>query len=227
MCDNCHSTAEGTGCAGTRCLSRAVRQPTKVSQPIHPHPQSIMKAKPTQRPGEVVLEINRSDEAMLAAANVHAGPPAFRIHRILVPVDFSDCAKKALQYAIPLAQEHEAALTLLYIVPPIYTVGEYGGIEYPQLQAEMQASGIKALEKLRDAEVRDQVPTEMVVRLGAPANEIIEAARELNSDLIVVSTHGRTGLKHLLLGSVAEHVVRRAPCPVLIVREREHEILAR
>lgn len=184
-----------------------------------------MKAKPNQRPGEVVLEINRGDEAMMAAANVPVAASPFRICHILVPVDFSDCAKKALQYAIPLAKEHEAALTLLYVVPPIYTVGEYGGMEYPQLQAEMQASGHKALEKLNETEVRGEVPTELVVRLGAPANEIIEAARTLESDLIVVSTHGRTGLKHLLLGSVAEHVVRRAPCPVLIVREREHEFL--
>ena len=184
-----------------------------------------MKAKPNHRPGEVVLEINRGDEAMLAAANAPAAASPFRISRILVPVDFSECSKKALQYAMPLAKEHGAALTLLYIVPPIYTVGEYGGMEYPQLQAEMQASGRQALEKLNDMEVHGQVPTEIVIRLGAPANEIIETARTLESDLIVLSTHGRTGLKHLLLGSVAEHVVRRAPCPVLIVREREHEFL--
>ena len=184
-----------------------------------------MKAKPNNRSGEVVLEIKRGDEAMLAAANAPAVSP-FRIKKILVPVDFSECARKALQYAVPLAREHKATLTLLYVVPPIYTVGELGGVEYPQLQAEMHASGVKALKKLNEVEVHGEVPTETLVRLGAPANEIIAVAKSLESDLIVVSTHGRTGLKHMLLGSVAEQVVRRSPCPVLIVREREHEFLA-
>jgi nucleotide-binding universal stress UspA family protein len=62
--------------------------------------------------------------------------------------------------------------------------------------------------------------------VGSPTLEIVEMARSLPADLIVISTHGRTGLKHVVLGSVAEHVVRRAPCPVLVVREEEHEILA-
>lgn len=185
-----------------------------------------MKAKPNNRTGDVVLEIHPGDEAMLAAATP---PPAseFRIKTILVPIDFSDCSRKALRYAIPLAREHKATLTLLYIVPPIYTVGEFGGVEYPQLQAEMHANGVKELKKLNDVEVKGVVPAETLVRLGAPAHEIIETAKALESDLIVISTHGRTGLKHLLLGSVSEHVVRRSPCPVLIVREKEHEFLAR
>lgn len=185
-----------------------------------------MKAKPKSRTGEVVLEIKRGDEAMLAAASAPASS-LFRIKKILVPIDFSDCARKALQYAIPLAKEHQATLTLLYVVPPIYTVGEFGGVEYPQLQVEMQAEGVKALSKLNDVEVHGAVPAETLVRLGAPAHEIISAARELGSDLVVISTHGRTGLTHLLLGSVTEQVVRRSPCPVLIVREREHEFLKR
>ena len=77
-----------------------------------------MKAKPTTKPGGVVLELNRRDEPLMTAASTTASP--FRMKRILVPIDFSDCAKKALQYAIPLAKEHQAALTLLYVVPPSY-----------------------------------------------------------------------------------------------------------
>jgi universal stress protein A len=182
-----------------------------------------MKAKPTRTPGEVVLELNRRDEPFMAAAN--AVTSRFRMKRILVPIDFSDCSRKALQYAIPLAQEHNAALTLLYVVPPPYAAGEYVGIDYAQLQAEMRVSGDKGLSKLAN-ELDGLVSAEKLVRVGSPASEIIEAAKDLDADVIVISTHGRTGLKHVLLGSVVEHVVRRAPCPVLVVREREHEFLA-
>jgi nucleotide-binding universal stress UspA family protein len=185
-----------------------------------------MKAKPTNHPGEVVLELNRRDEALLAAAGGEVTPSPFRLKRILVPIDFSDCSKKALQYALPLAKQHRAAITLLYVVPPSYAVGEYGGIDYTSLEAEARAGADKALAALVVDEIRGEVPADTVVRSGSTAFEIIEAARRLPADMIVVSTHGRTGLKHVLLGSVAENIVRHAPCPVLVVREREHEFLA-
>ena len=184
-----------------------------------------MKAKPSTKPGRVLLELNRRDEPLMTAASATASP--FRMKRILVPIDFSDCAKKALEYAIPLAKEHQAAITLLYVVPPPYAVGEYGGIDYAQLQTGMRVTGEKELAKLAVEEVRGAVPADTLVRVGSPAREIVDAARKLAADAIVISTHGRTGLKHVLLGSVVENVVRHAPCPVLVVREREHEFLAR
>jgi nucleotide-binding universal stress UspA family protein len=150
-----------------------------------------------------------------------------KIKSILVPIDFSDCARKALQYAIPLAKQHQAAITLLYVVPtPNYAATESGAIDYASLQASMRTTGDKQLAALAVEEVRDEVPTVPLVRSGSPAVEIIEAAKSLPADLIVISTHGRTGLKHVFLGSVTEYVVRHAPCPVLVVREREHEFLA-
>jgi nucleotide-binding universal stress UspA family protein len=185
-----------------------------------------MKVRPTKHPGEVVLGLNRRDEPMLAAASSETEASPFRLKKILVPIDFSDCAKKALRYAIPLAKQHEAALTLLYVVPTNYAVGEYGGIDYATLEVEMRASGEKEFSTLLGDEVRGEVPATTLLRTGSPAIEIIEAAKSLPADLIVISTHGRTGLKHVMLGSIAEAVVRRAPCPVLVVREREHEFLA-
>ena len=185
-----------------------------------------MKVKPTRHPGEVLLELNRRDEPIMAAASLKANLSPFRLKKILVPIDFSDCAKKALRYAIPLAKQHEADLTLLYVVPTNYAVGEYGGIDYASLEAEMRASGEKELSTLVVDEVRGEVPADTLVRTGSPGIEVIEVAKSLPADLIVISTHGRTGLKHVLLGSIAEAVVRRAPCPVLVVREREHEFLA-
>jgi nucleotide-binding universal stress UspA family protein len=185
-----------------------------------------MKAKPTKNPGAVTLELNRRDEPLMDAATRAAVKSPFTLKRILVPIDFSACSTKALQYALPLAKEHQAAITLLYVVAPAYSAAEYGGIDYAQLDASMKDGGEKELAKLALDEVRGEVSTNTLVRVGSPALEIVEMARSLAADLIVISTHGRTGLKHAVLGSVAEHVVQRAPCPVLVVREREHEILA-
>ena len=173
------------------------------------------------------MELDRGDESLLAAAGASRAVSLFRLKKILVPIDFSDCSKKALQYAIPLARQHEAALTLLYVAPPPNFVGgEYTGIEYARLEDDQAASGGKQLDALVANEVHGEVPAETLVRPGMPVVEILEAARALPADLIVISTHGRTGLKHVLLGSVAEDVVRRAPCPVLVVREHEHDFVA-
>ena len=185
-----------------------------------------MKAKPSNKPGEVTLELNRRDESLMDAATRTAVKSPLRLKNILVPIDFSECSKKALQYAIPLAREHQAALTLLYVVPPIHSTGEYGAIDYAEFEANMRVNGEKQLARLSADEVGDDISTKSLVRVGSPTQEIIETARSLPADLIVISTHGLTGLKHVFLGSVAEHVVQRAPCPVFVVREREHEILA-
>jgi nucleotide-binding universal stress UspA family protein len=185
-----------------------------------------MKAKPTSKRGEVSLELSRCDELLMDAATRTAVKSPLKLQRILVPIDFSDCSKKALQYALPLAKEHGAGITLLYVVPPAYGAGEYGGIDYAQLEAGMKEGGGKELAKLVADEVRGEARAETLVCVGSPARQIIEVARDLPADLVVISTHGRTGLKHVFLGSVTEHVVQRAPCPVFVVREREHEILA-
>jgi universal stress protein A len=181
-----------------------------------------MKVKPGKRTGEVVLEVGRRDEPLLSTA----GAPEFSIKRILVPVDFSDCSKKALRYALALAREHSGSLDLLYVAAlPSYGPVDYGPMDYGNLQEEMVASATKELAKTIAEEIGKAVPAEAIVRSGVAAREIIDVARTLPADLIVVSTHGRSGLKHVLLGSVAEQVVRHAPCPVLVVREREHDFV--
>ncbi len=182
-----------------------------------------MKVKPTGHSGEVALEMNRRDEPLLTAAST----APFRLRQILVPIDFSICSKKALQYAVPFAEQHGAAITLVYVVSSAaYPAGEFGGMEYASLEADMLASGQKDLDALAQAAIRGAVQPTTIVRAGAPAFVIVDLAKSIPADMIVISTHGHTGLKHLLLGSVAERVVRDAPCPVLVVREREHEFLA-
>jgi len=93
------------------------------------------------------------------------------------------------------------------------------------VDAELVQAAKSELHTLRRT-VDDEVPSEAVLRVGNPHVEIIEAAEELGIDLIILSTHGRTGLAHVFLGSTAERVVRHAGCPVLIVREHEHEFVA-
>ena len=187
-----------------------------------------MKARPTHEAGGVTLELNRRDGPLMEAATRTAVKSPLVLKRILVPIDFSACSKKALQYALPLAKEHEAALTLLYVGPlPIYASGESGSVDTAALEAEMRAGAEEQLSLLVAEEVGRKVPVSKVIRFGSPRSEILQLADSLPADLIVLSTHGRTGLKHVFLGSVAEAVVRHAPCPVLVVREREREFLAK
>jgi len=185
-----------------------------------------MKARRASARGEVTFKLNRRDEPLMEAATLTAVKSPFTLQRILVPIDFSECSKKALVYARALAREHQAVLTLLYVVPPAFAAGEYGGVDYAQLETSMKKDAEQELARLAAGEGRGGISTATLVRQGPPKQIIIEVARGLPADLIVISTHGRTGLKHVLLGSVTEYVVQRAPCPLFVVREREHEILA-
>jgi universal stress protein A len=181
-----------------------------------------MKIKPTPTPGRVVVEVGQRDERLLAG---NAVSMSFQLRKILVPIDFSDCSKKALRYAVPFARQFGAALTLLNVVQITYPTGELGPVAPPVAENEAREASQTALETLVKREVGEGLPAAATVRFGQPAEEIVLAASELEVDLIIISTHGHTGLKHILLGSTAEHVVRRAPCPVLTVREHEHEFL--
>jgi universal stress protein A len=186
-----------------------------------------MKVKPTKHPGEVLLELHRRDERMLDAASALAEreTSSFSLKKVLVPIDFSECSKKALRYAVPLAKQHGAEISLLYVVPPHYQAVENYGLDYAKLEEDLRVGGQKQLAEWAAKEVRGEVSADTLVRIGPPAEEIIAVAKKGLSDLIVISTHGHTGLRHVFMGSVAEKVVRHAPCPVLVVREWEREFL--
>jgi nucleotide-binding universal stress UspA family protein len=187
-----------------------------------------MKVKPTPKPGRVVVEIDRQDEPLLTRSAPAGGgePGLFRVQKILVPIDFSACSIKALQYAVPFARQFGAALTLLHVMPVNYFVGsEFGPVDFPLPEAELREASERELVALAAREIGAAVPVQTRVGRGQPMHEIVRVARELEMDLILLSTHGHTGLRHVLLGSVAENVVRYAPCPVLVVREHEHEFV--
>ena len=134
------------------------------------------------------------------------------INHILCPVDFSDFNQAANQYASVLAQSSGAKITYFHVALPDVSYGAYG---YIDIEAE------KARDKKRLEEIRptvDGVEWASAIGFGTPATAIVEFADENDIDLIVIGTHGRTGLRRVVMGSVAEAVVRKAQCPVLAIK---------
>jgi nucleotide-binding universal stress UspA family protein len=151
--------------------------------------------------------------------------PLLDLKEILVPVDFSECSRAALRYALPLAQQFGATLTLLNVVD-FYLAGELDArFDYARLRDDLQIRAGKRLVHLIQQDVGSNVLVDTLVREGRPWKEITDAARKRKADLIILGTHGYSGLKHTLLGSTAERVVRHAPCPVLVVREHERDFV--
>ncbi len=143
------------------------------------------------------------------------------LKKILVPTDFSDYSKFALKYACELAGRFEADLHVLHVLQDLVAMVPEPGMAFPlpgDYMAELKESSERALSKLIDSAELSDTNVVRETREGPPFLEIIRYAKENNIDLIVMGTHGRTGLAHALLGSVAEKVVRKAPCPVLTVR---------
>jgi universal stress protein A len=153
-------------------------------------------------------------------ASIHATAEDFtmEIRRILVPTDFSEPSKQAIAYAFELAQTFEATLVLLHVVEPLdYPMRSYPHLvttmlEYLERQAHHDLAQL--LSEAQDVKV--EVTRRVVV--GPPYRKIVEVATAEQADLIVMATHGRTGLSHLVMGSVAERVMCMAPCPVLTIR---------
>ena len=144
------------------------------------------------------------------------------IRKILVPFDFSEYSEKAFTWALAMAERWRARLLLLHVVPapsyPPLLMGTYFNVaEFEaSLRADAEARAQEFVTKTRGKAI--QVDTR--VMLGEPFSDICRIAEEEKVDLIVMGSHGRTGLSHVLLGSVAERVVRHAPCPVLVVGKK-------
>lgn len=153
---------------------------------------------------------------------------AFRLKRILVPVDFSVNSKRALKYAVEFAKIFDGSLTLMYVVEPLVYPPDFsfGQIGYPNIEDEVTRRAEQELQALADEHIGREVATEKVVVSGKPFFEIIDYARENEIDLIIIATHGASGVEALLFGSTAEKVVRKAECPVLVVRGEPIKIAA-
>ncbi|HCA81016.1 MAG TPA: universal stress protein [Bacteroidetes bacterium] len=149
------------------------------------------------------------------------------LRRILVPIDFSDHSKKALQYAIPFAGQFKSSIDLLYVVEPtIYPADfSFGQVGLPSVEDELRQRGEEELKALIKNEIGTRVKARFAVRTGKAFNEIDQYARAEGIDLVIIATHGHSGMEHVLFGSTAEKVVRYAPCPVLVVRLTEKEFV--
>jgi nucleotide-binding universal stress UspA family protein len=168
------------------------------------------------------MELDPSDDALLEQA---ASAGVFRLQTILVPVDFSPFSSKALDYAAAFGRQFGATIVLVHVVEPMVYPENYMAV--PTVNEDINGSLMKAAEEKLAAQRKGLASERIKVmtRLGRPYVEIADAAKELEADLIILGTHGHTGLKHVLLGSTAERVVRHAPCPVLTVRIPEHDFL--
>lgn len=182
-----------------------------------------MKFKKTKKTGGLTVELKPRESIPQNTPKKRLSPlPTFSVKRILVPIDFSDCSNKALQYALPFAEQFDAKVLLLHVCEPFIPMPEMSAVDVGLIEARIREQSQRQLSELQ-ASLPDGVESEAAIRIGRPFLEIVQAAKDLDADLIIISTHGRTGISHVLLGSTAERVAQRADCPVMIVREREHD----
>jgi universal stress protein A len=160
------------------------------------------------------------------ADTIELVPQILHLKKILIPTDFSETSKKAVQYALRFAEQFGCEITLLYVVEPVTPmVGAPLGVEVftEKDECSMAEKDLAAL--ATESQTNDVHSITSFVRVGHAPNEITKAAKDLDVDLIIIATHGYTSWRHLCIGSTAERVVRTAPCPVLVVREKEHEFV--
>jgi universal stress protein A len=154
------------------------------------------------------------------------GQKPITIKKILVPTDFSPASRKSFSYAIRFAKGLGSKLTLLHVIEPpvsLTLAGLPNAAAFSEKELADTKTGLHQL--VAEAGAAGVSDAKSMVRTGVATHEIVEAAKELDCDLIVIATHGYTGWKYFAIGSTAERVARAAPCPVLVVREKEHDFL--
>ena len=140
--------------------------------------------------------------------------------KILVAIDFSENADHAFDYALTLAKQFKSELILMHVInEPVDLRGFYvPHISFEQLEQEIEAGAETMMVKFCHDKMGDFTDYKKIIITGTPYEEIVRKASEMDASLIVLGTHGRTGLDHMIFGSTAERVVRSAPCPVLTIR---------
>lgn len=147
------------------------------------------------------------------------------IRSILLPTDFSACANQALSYAAYFARLHGAKIVCVHVIEPIIPAVGYTGLAEtlptPDLSEQLEDAAEREFPKIADCEEFHGLEVDEVIAHGDAAAEIVRLAAEREIDMIVISSHGRTGFGRIIFGSIAEEVVRHAPCPVLVVKSPE------
>ena len=141
------------------------------------------------------------------------------IKKIICPVDFSGLSRKAMQYANEFAKLSDAKVFLVGVVENDPTMNYSHGLEKESSDEEQKLAALIEEEQMAG------VVADYAIYEGFPEECILDYAKRQEADIIIMGSHGRNGLKRMILGSVAEHIVRRAPCPVLVVKENEHEFI--
>jgi len=161
------------------------------------------------------------------ARNGKSAKPGLNFGKILVPIDFSDCSMKSLEYAKTLARQFGSKLVLLNSVALQYfiTSDEYARYDLPLLMQQAEKASRKQMRDLIEKTDWNGIEVESSLQIGHAGQQICARALEHGADVIVTSTHGTTGFKHILVGSTAEYVVRHASCPVLVVPSHERPAL--
>ncbi|OYT73715.1 MAG: universal stress protein UspA [Armatimonadetes bacterium JP3_11] len=143
--------------------------------------------------------------------------------KILAPTDFSNPSYSALDMAVELAEHFNAELHLLHVVPPLHVVPVPVNVEVPLYETEMRAAAERSMQELVEQRIPKSLTVFASVVWGDPADEIIAYQKEKDIDLIVIATHGRSGWKRWVFGSVTEKVVRTPTCPVLTINASQEE----
>lgn len=171
--------------------------------------------------GSTAERVIRTAPCPVLAAHMEKGAPSLErgvcLERILVPIDFSDCSLDALEYAALVAKQAKASIELLHVLEPV-SYGLDFTLGHAEERTHQRQKLTKRLEELSSALSATGVTVKSHLRGGVPVDTILDDVRSLRSDLVVMGTHGRRGLSHVMAGSVAEALLRRATCAVLTVR---------
>jgi nucleotide-binding universal stress UspA family protein len=150
-----------------------------------------------------------------------------QIRSILLPTDFSECGNYALSYATSLARRFGASIICLHVIETMVPTVGYSGMAEPlpiaDITEQLEDSAERELPRLAECDECAGLEVEELIVHGEASSEIVRVAREREVDLVVISSHGRTGLGRMLFGSTAEAVVRHASCPVLVVKPPQEE----
>ena len=158
-----------------------------------------------------------------AASSIQPDETSLRMARILVPTDFSEESKAAIRYATRLAERFGASIHLAYVIDSLGELKDAEVVPWSATTTDATLVLKRKLAELANDEIEELVPVYPHVVPGRAFEEIVSLARAFFCDLIVISTHGRTGMSRAIIGSVAERVVRHAHCPVLVVRTHERD----
>jgi nucleotide-binding universal stress UspA family protein len=137
---------------------------------------------------------------------------------VMVPVDFSKESNLAAKFASSLAEEYKTKLHVLHVIEPLHASLRLHVADFDAFQQKVIDQAQEDLGNVIPSSMKKRLEVEEILEIGHPQHVIVDKAKELGVDLIVIATHGRTGFAHVLLGSVAEQVIRHAPCPVFVIR---------